>query len=247
MEKLYKKIIDIQGHNNCLMSFSGGKDSIAMFLRILESGLFDKIYLYHYYLIPELSWISNFSKYFEKKFDVKILNLPSPTFYRLLSGASFQTPATCAAIQKIQNDDDGFINFNLNDLSDVAKEYFNLSENTYTAIGITVYDSALRRKAITHNEGINHNSKKWYPVHDMKLNDIKNIINKHNVKLPDDYKLFGLSFDGLDYRFIKVIKDQKPDDYKKIKQYFPLIDLVIERHEKYYGDVLKKGRAYGWI
>ena len=56
-----------------------------------------------------------------------------------------------------------------------------------------------------------------------------NIINENNCKVPIDYKIFGRSFDGLVYRFMLPLKKYFPNDYAKIKEYFPLIDLEIER------------------
>ena len=38
--------------------------------------------------------------------------------------------------------------------------------------------------------------------------------------------------DGLDYRFIKPLKEKMPDEYERIKKYFPLIDLEILRYEQ---------------
>ena len=54
----------------------------------------------------------------------------------------------------------------------------------------------------------------------------------NDVKLPIDYEMFGKSFDGLDYRFLKPIKERFPEDYAKIKEFFPLIDLEILRYDK---------------
>jgi hypothetical protein len=55
---------------------------------------------------------------------------------------------------------------------------------------------------------------------------------EHKCKLPIDYHLFGRSFDGMDYRFLKPIKDNFPKDFEKILEWFPLADLEIFRAEK---------------
>lgn len=48
-------------------------------------------------------------------------------------------------------------------------------------------------------------------------------------QLPVDYKLFGRTFDGIDYRFLKPIKENFPRDYEKIITWFPLAELELFR------------------
>jgi len=40
-----------------------------------------------------------------------------------------------------------------------------------------------------------------------------------------------LFFDGIDYRFMKPIKDHFPRDYQRIIEWFPLAELEIKRRE----------------
>lgn len=242
---LCDKIIEIQGHNTCVLSFSCGKDAISAFLRILESGKFEKQILFYFYLIPGLSWVDEYIEYFENRFGVKIHQFPNPNFYKMMKNYVFQPPERTEGIKKLQSSGDGFIDFKFKHLSELTIKFEGLSESTLTAMGITCYDSPLRRTAIKKYGEYNLNSRKWYPVHDFKLSDIREIIKRHGLKLPDDYDLFGLSFDGLDYRFVKPIKEKRPEDYKRIKEYFPLIDLQIARQERYLGDKVRRGRFNG--
>jgi hypothetical protein len=57
-------------------------------------------------------------------------------------------------------------------------------------------------------------------------------IERYGVKLPIDYELFGRSFDGIDYRFAKPLRERLPEDYERIKFWFPLIDVEILSHEE---------------
>jgi hypothetical protein len=68
-------------------------------------------------------------------------------------------------------------------------------------------------------------------VYDWNMEKLTSEIKKEGVKLPIDYKIWGKSFDGLDYRFIKPLKDNFPNDYEKLKILFPLIDVEIKRYE----------------
>jgi hypothetical protein len=103
----------------------------------------------------------------------------------------------------------------------------------------------MRRTNIKKYGAIRQKQKKWYPIHDVSDRQIYESIKYNNIELPIDYELFGMTFDGLDYRFLKVIKDKLPNDYKKIKEWFPNVDYIIYRHEHYKGYKIKRGRWYG--
>ena len=48
---------------------------------------------------------------------------------------------------------------------------------------------------------------------------------RHHIELPCDYAWFGRSFDGIDKRFTKVLKDKAPDDYATLLEWFPLLEV----------------------
>ena len=51
------------------------------------------------------------------------------------------------------------------------------------------------------------------------------------MKLPVDYELFGRTFDGLDYRFVRPLRDKLPDDYDQVLKYFPAVEMEFMRYE----------------
>ena len=57
------------------------------------------------------------------------------------------------------------------------------------------------------------------------------VIKRHGIKLPVDYKLFGRTFDGIDYRFVGPLRKHLPEDFERLRFWFPLIDLEILRRE----------------
>ena len=61
------------------------------------------------------------------------------------------------------------------------------------------------------------------------LNRISTIrtIEKAGVSLPPDYLLFGRSFgDGLDAKYLVLLKRHRPQDWEIILKWFPCADLV---------------------
>ena len=68
-------------------------------------------------------------------------------------------------------------------------------------------------------------------IYDYRVADLDALFTRHNIKLPIDYKLWGRTFDGLDYRFIKPLSTQLPDDFRRLQEWFPMIESDIFRHE----------------
>ena len=245
-------IIEKQGHDELYLAFSRGKDSIASFLALYETGKFSKIHLFHYHLVPNLSFVDEYLEYFEDKFGVEIVNVPVGVFMELQQSAVLKSPLQVEATHRIslESREPLFRSYDITELTNMVRMLLGLPDSTYCAIGVTQNDSAMRRMIIKKHGVITEHIKKnpiksvrkWYPIWDFRQQDIKRIIKKHGVKYPDDYDLFGLSFDGLDYRFLKPIQLYRPKDYQKIKEYFPMIDLMIEKHEHYFGKSIRRSK-----
>ena len=92
-------------------------------------------------------------------------------------------------------------------------------------------DSPYRRIGIKTHGAVNHNAKRFYPVYDWKKDDIIRAIDEAGVKLPVDYRMFGRTFDGTDYRFLKPLKEWYPEDYKKVLEWYPFAELEIARRD----------------
>ena len=53
-----------------------------------------------------------------------------------------------------------------------------------------------------------------------------------NDLLPVDYHMFGRTFDGIDYRFLAPLKKNRPADYQKVLDWFPLAEMEVWRYER---------------
>ena len=67
------------------------------------------------------------------------------------------------------------------------------------------------------------------PVYDWRKARLVDELTSAGVTLPDDYLLFGRTFDGIDYRFLEPMKRFAPDDYQRVLDWFPLADLGLLR------------------
>lgn len=212
-----------------LLSFSCSKDSIAAWLAIRP---YFKVIPYYLYLIPDLTFVNKSIAYYEDFFETKIIQKQHPSLARMLRNMVFQSPENCetiydADIPKIDYD------FQVSQVAKIA-----CVASPWTATGVRAADSPMRRIILKKHGVINYTSKKFYPIHDWNKERLIDELKKSKIKLPIDYKLFGRSFDGIDYRFLKPIKDNLPEDYQKIIDIFPLANIEIlrrEAHEKRHG------------
>ena len=206
--------------DTCILAFSTGKDSIAAWLQLRK--YFQRIVPYYCYSIPGLSFVEESLRYYEVFFGCHIYRLPHRSFYRWLRGMVFQSPERVTKIEALDIPGEEY---------DDVRDLEGLPPAAYVATGVRMADSPMRRIGLTTHGCINHNQKRFYPVYDWKKADLLREIDNAGVKLPVDYRMFGRTFDGLDYRFLAPIKENYPEDYRKILSWFPLADLEIRRRE----------------
>lgn len=209
----------------CLLGFSTGKDSIGALIQAKR--YFHDIRLFYLYLVPGLEFVEDSLQYYEQALSTKIIRLPHPSLYRWLNRAVFQAPQNRFVVA-----DMALPEFDHQDIQAVICEDYSLPlDTTYAASGVRQYDSLNRWSAIQKYGPLNPQKKTFYPVFDWKIERLHTEIEQSGLQLPVDYRLFGRSFDGLDYRFLKPIRDYYPGDYKRILEYFPLADLELFKME----------------
>lgn len=210
--------------DTAIVAFSTGKDSIAAWLQMRK--YFKRIIPYYCYIVPGLSFVEESLRYYEDFFGCHIYRLPHRSMSRLLRAMVFQAPPHVTKIEALElpgdEYDDGMI-------GELVRDCAGLPDGAYVGTGVRMADSPMRRIGIKTHGAINHNQKRFYPVYDWKKADLLREFDKSGVKLPIDYKLFGRTFDGIDYRFLKPIKEHYPEDYEKILTWYPLAELELYR------------------
>jgi len=226
-----------------VVKFSGGKDSIAVLTLLLERGYDPEqlivIYNYHF---PGLRFIEAGLRYYEKKLGVTIVRIPHATIVSMLNGGEYMHPhwdAYVASLDYPRGKIDDFTEAYLTDR-------FGEEHGLWKAVGTTATDSVTRLLAFKRHGAERWSNRTFYPIADLSLPGILDIIRRNGVKLPPDYLMWPRSFDGLYHRFLQTIRVKHPDDYERIKRFFPLIDAEFYRYElaEKHGMVAKKkGRA----
>lgn len=212
-----------EGRPVCV-SFSCGKDAIATELALREAGV--ETVLAYMYAVPGLQFVEDGRKSLEDQLGKEIKAYPHPSLWRMLNAFVFQPPERLAIIEAARMPELSYPDFWA-----LVKEDLGLPVDTWVADGVRAADSIVRRASFSRHGIMKFSSRKVSPIADWLKAEVMGIIDRHNIKLPIDYEWFGRSFDGIDYRFLKPIKDNSPEDYRRILDWFPLAELEIMREE----------------
>lgn len=219
-----------------ILAFSRGKDSIAAALAIRDK--LDIIPV-HYDNPPYLDFITESLAYYEKALfnGRKIVRLPHPVAMNNLSTEFFlQNLAHAEVITSAQLD---ILDHDI--MRDRIIEQEKLPKNIWSAVGVRATDSPMRRMVMEKHGPIRPKTKTLFPVWDWNKARLVEEIRKSGVSLPVDYLIWGRSFDGLDARFIIPMKKHLPNDFAKLKEWYPLIEVDIIRYEMHTGEDVGAG------
>lgn len=211
-----------------LLAFSRGKDAIGTWLALRESGHFDDVVPIHFDLVPGLEFVAESLDYYERFFGTTIYRLPHPKFYEWLRGSVFQTPSRIGYIESLELPPD----YDFMTAHRLVREEQKLGADVPCANGIRAADSPMRRIAIMTHGPISYASRQWTPIWDWTKPDLIRAFDAASVKLPVDYRVFGRTFDGLDYRFLAPMKRELPNDYRRLLEWFPLAEVTLWRMER---------------
>lgn len=206
-----------------MLSFSRGKDSLGCWIAMREVFEASDIVPYYCYAIPGLlSFERESLEYFEGVFGRKIHVLPHPGLYRWLNDLVHQPPIRIAPIQAAE-----LPQFDYDVIHQIVCERENIPDSALVASGVRAADSAARHLSMKKHGPVSLSKRQYYPIYDWNKDRLIDEIRKSGIKLPEDYHLFGRTFDGLDLRFVVPIKKHKPLDYQKILDWFPLVDMQV--------------------
>lgn len=219
------KAVSALSSGSAICSFSMGKDSIAAFIQMKR--YFERVELVFMYMVPGLEFQETALSYYESKLGVKIKRMPNPSLYRQIDACMYQPPQRIDLINEL-----GLYVCDYDEVFSAAKIDYGLPVETFVGVGVRAADSLARRAACKQTGGIIDRRKIFWPVYDWNMAKVISEIRQSGIKLPVDYKIWGRTFDGFDYRFLKPLKQNFPNDYKRVMEFFPLAELEIFRYEQ---------------
>jgi 3'-phosphoadenosine 5'-phosphosulfate sulfotransferase (PAPS reductase)/FAD synthetase len=205
-----------------LLAFSGGKDCIGAWLAIRKH--FRRIIPYYMYLVPGLEFVERGLRGLEAEMGIKVIRIPHPSLYRMINACVFQPPERSELIGRLALPEPTY-----SEMQQAIRDDLGLGDECYTATGVRAADSPVRLMSIRQHGAINHNARQFMPIWDWKKARLVDELRQFGIRLPEEYRIFGRSFDGVDYRFLEPISREYPRDYQRILKWFPLADLEIER------------------
>lgn len=220
-EQLCKKLAT--ENDSVICSFSMGKDSIGAAIQMQRH--FERVEYVFMYMVPNLEFQEIGLAYYEGVFGKKIKRMPNPSLYRQLNALMYQHPGNVDTVFS-----KNLFECKYDDIFAAAKHDYGLPEETFVGVGVRASDSLARRTSVMQTGGVYLNRKQFFPVFDWNISRLVSEIRQAGIKLPVDYKIWGRTFDGFDHRFLKPLKDNFPNDYEKIREFFPLIDLELKRY-----------------
>lgn len=208
-----------------LLSFSG-RDSLALWLYLREQGF--ELVPYWCYTVPGLSYDEEMLDYYERWFDTHIIRLPHPRTYELFYARAWMPPHTAAMLGAAR-----LPRFEFADIERRLAGQLELGDNYLSAVGIRAADNLMRLRLVRQMGPIGLKRRRYYyGIWDWKTADVRDCLNHYGIKLSASYRHFGSTGDGIDYRFVRYLKDHLPDDYQRVLDVFPLVDLELFRYEQ---------------
>lgn len=212
-----------QETDTVLVGFSGGKDSIALYLAVKDH--FKTVVPFYREFVPGLQFVQRRLEYYERKLGMHVMRVHSPTFFRLISNLVFQPPHRVPSIDLLD-----LPSFTYEDINDLIIADRKLPENTFVALGVRQADSLQRRATCKSRGAINWERRSFWPIWDYSNDAVGEIIGKNGIGLGPEYEYWGTSFDGLRYFFLNEVRQRYPEDYERILELFPFADMEIMRY-----------------
>lgn len=219
------------------VSFSGGKDSVCCYLACRD--VFPRVQLVHYYLVPDLEFVERGLRYYERLWGVEVVRVPGPWVYKMLNKGVFQTWDHWQVIHRFGLPAN--VDYELLRQAVAATIMGVDPDRCWIAVGTRAKDSVNRNMRFRRFGPVHEPTRKFFPAWDWDKARVVETIRAAGVKLPEEYHVFGRTFDALSHRFLKGIKDHWPDDYRRILDLFPMAEAEVLRYEF---KLRREGRAH---
>lgn len=201
--------------NEVVLFFSGGKDSLILLDMLHKSGI--KCHLAFMYLVDNLEHTEMYLKWAAAKYGVDYKKYPHFMLPTYLNGSFFRFHGNTEVP-----------NIKLADIEAQAKLDFNCEWIVY---GMKKSDALNRRLMLKtyFMEAICFPTKKVYPLTDWKKGHCLQYIKQHKLPQPIEYgednsRSAGV---GINAATLKFCKKYYPNDYKKILEVFPFLEVLL--------------------
>ena len=199
-----------------LVAFSGGKDSVVTLDLCFR--YFKRVQPFFMYIVPNLSFQESLLRWYESKYQTEIIRIPHFQVSEFMRYGTFRNYDLDVPIVSIRD----------------VYDYLRIQTGIeWIAAGERINDSIVRRAMIKSTGSIDTKRGRFYPIAYWKKREVLDYIKFRHLKLGADSKKFGFSFKSLEGRELWFVKENFPDDYKKILAMYPFAGASVERYEHY--------------
>jgi phosphoadenosine phosphosulfate reductase len=194
--------------------FSGGKDSVVTF--DLCRRYFNSVDIAFMYFVNGLSFQEKIIQYYENLYDLECLRVPHFELSNMLRYRLFRKPDYSVPIILTK---------------DVYNYIRSLTDNYWLAGGERINDSIVRRAMIKKSGSIDEKRGRFYPLADWSKQDVIDYIRKNRLKVSEESRVLGFSFRDFSGKTLIKIKECYPNDFERIKNYFPFCEAGIRKEQ----------------
>lgn len=215
LRKAFARHARESGYSEAVVSYSGGKDSIAAIDLSLQ--VFGAVHPYYLYGFPECDFEKRWIERAERRFGVKFLWLPHPSLVRQLRHGIVGNVAMPMRREW------GF--------SDAAN-YARLKSGARLLVGGHRMDESLHRRGmIKQHAGFDRKHEKVWPLWDWSRRDVFAYLRQRKLTgLVNSNEAPGMrGFSVRDPRTLRWILRNHPDDFAKLLKTFPKIEVILAR------------------
>lgn len=202
--------------DSVIVGFSGGKDSIVTLDLCFR--YFKRVVPFFMYLVPGLEFQEKMLRWYENKYKTEIIRIPHFEVSEFLKYGSFT-----------------LYDHNV-DVVGITDTYEYIRQKTgihWIAAGERCADSIVRNAMIKQSGSIDYKRGRFYPIAYWKKNDVMQYIKLRRLYLSPEQKKLGFSFRSLAGSELAVIKENYPEDYKKILKIYPFAEAGVVRYQTY--------------
>ena len=193
---------------------SGGKDSVVTL--DLCATAFKKVDAFFMYIVPDLEFQQRWIRWAEQRYSITFHQLPHWMIGEFLMTGSFRLPD---------------LSMNSIHVNQIYNHVRQLTGAHWIAAGETISDSIYRRAMIKNTGTIDYKRGRIYPVAGFNREQIRNYIKFKQLRVSEESEYLGFSFRALMAHDLKNIKQVYPEDYEKIRAFYPFVDAELKRAE----------------
>ena len=197
-----------------LVGYSGGKDSAALLDLCCKH--FDKVEVYFMYIVKGLQFQEATLKSVESKYGLTIRRVPHFMLSELLRYGTFRVEDFETPIVSTL------------EVYDYLREQ---SGCHWIAGGERIADSIIRRAMIKRSGSIDIKRGRFFPLAEWNKADVMAYIRQHGLHVGGESAKLGFSFRSLAGEDMAKIREAYPEDYERIRRWFPLVEGAVKRYE----------------